>query len=611
MTIFAAGGNDTIDIVDGAKNTVIKYTAGDGSDLITLNETSTLSISGAPYTSVKSGNDWIIGVGSDSITLQGAAALSTVNIAGINSDDAGVTLRNYMNDTLITGTPNNDSIENGSYNGNVKGGNNVTIVSGDGDDNAYNMQGKNFTFTGGKGVNSVHSYQGNVATISTGANNDYFNAYQSMLLTVSGGAGNVGLHSGGGNHNSLNGDAGNDFLTLWNGETNSTILGGAGSDTLRDNGGSKNILDGGDGKDLIIINSTANDTVMLGAGDDTVKNSGSTATTYFVDSDGAGKNIITGATSGDTIFISGNSDAETLTSNGNLIVAAGKVTVTVDGGANRALTVKGCSSSATDDITDEEFVSITTLKLTDNSKSSVTLGSTYKTAGASALKRGIKILGNASANSIVGGNGNDTINGGGGNDTLTGGAGKDVFIYSGGKDVITDYASGDKIKLGAKINKATVSGKNVVFTTTAGTLKISGGKGKSLAIADAGIKTVDASSRKKALKLTGNALANSIKGGSGADTLNGGAGNDSLWGGAGKDTFIYGSGDGKDVIYGFENNDLLKITGAFSASYSKSKNSVAFKVGTGSVTLRDFGSTTLFHVNSTTYQLSGGKLRIK
>ena len=293
-------------------------------------------------------------------------------------------------------------------------------------------------------------------------------------------------------------------------------------------------------------------------------------------------------------------------------MAAGKVTVTVDGGANRALTVKGCSSSATDDITDEEFVSITTLKLTDNSKSSVTLGSTYKTADASALKRGIKILGNGSANSIVGGNGNDTINGGAGNDTLFGGAGKDVFIYSGGKDVITDYASGDKIKLGAKINKATVSGKNVVFTTTAGTLKISGGKGKSPATLDAGIKTVDASSRKKALNLTGNALANSIKGGSGADTLNGGAGNDSLWGGAGKDTFIYGSGDGKDVIYGFGSDDLLKITGAFSApTYNTSKKSIAFKVGTGSVTLRDFGSTTLFHVNSTTYQLSGGKLRIK
>ena len=96
-------------------------------------------------------------------------------------------------------------------------------------------------------------------------------------------------------------------------------------------------------------------------------------------------------------------------------------------------------------------------------------------------------------------------------------------------------------------------------------------------------------------------------------TLQGGAGNDTLWGGTGKDTFIYASGDGKDVISGFGSNDLLKITGTFSASYNSSANSIAFKVGKASnaITLKDFGSTTTFHVNSTTYQLSGGKLTQK
>ncbi|MBR2733776.1 MAG: hypothetical protein IKD80_05955, partial [Selenomonadaceae bacterium] len=131
---------------------------------------------------------------------------------------------------------------------------------------------------------------------------------------------------------------------------------------------------------------------------------------------------------------------------------------------------------------------------------------------------------------------------------------------------------------------------------------------------DAGIKTVDASSRKKALNLTGNALANSIKGGNGNDTLTGGKGNDSLWGNGGNDTFIYSSGDGKDVIYGFGNNDLLQITGGtVTASYNSSKKEVAFKVGSTSsaITLKSFGTTTTFHVNSTTYQLSGGKLTQK
>ena len=87
-------------------------------------------------------------------------------------------------------------------------------------------------------------------------------------------------------------------------------------------------------------------------------------------------------------------------------------------------------------------------------------------------------------------------------------------------------------------------------------------------------------------------------------TINGG--NDSLIGGDGADTLS--GGDGKNIIYGFENDDLLKITGKFSASYSKSKAEVYFKVGTtkNAITLHDFTATS-FHVNGATYQISGSK----
>ena len=150
------------------------------------------------------------------------------------------------------------------------------------------------------------------------------------------------------------------------------------------------------------------------------------------------------------------------------------------------------------------------------------------------------------------------------------------------------------------------------------------------------IKEIDASVLKSKVNLVGNSLANTIKGGrkddtllggagadklygnAGNDILKGGAGNDSLWGGlgndslwgdAGKDTFIYESGEGKDIIYGFENNDLLKITGAFSGTYSKSKGEVYFKVGTTSkaITLTDFSASS-FNVNGDIYQISGTKL---
>ena len=98
-----------------------------------------------------------------------------------------------------------------------------------------------------------------------------------------------------------------------------------------------------------------------------------------------------------------------------------------------------------------------------------------------------------------------------------------------------------------------------------------------------------------------------LRGGAGDDLLIGGKGNDSLWGDAGADTFVHGKFDGDDVIYGFADDDLLQITGAFSGTYDSVAGEVKFKVGDGSITLRDFTATS-FNVNGANYQISGNKL---
>lgn len=279
-----------------------------------------------------------------------------------------------------------------------------------------------------------------------------------------------------------------------------------------------------------------------------------------------------------------------------------------------------------------------------------------------------------SGNDLINGNaGNDSINGGTGDDTLTGGDGKDVFIYgaNGGSDVITDYTqSKDKIKLleeNVSITAVNVSGNDVMLSVGAqGSITVKNGKGKKITVIDgkgksvtkkysdsvktltvtndmtspvtvkSSVNVIDASNRSVSVKIKGNKLDNTILGGSkkdslygeagndsvigndgndklyggkGDDTLWGGSGNDSLWGNDGADTFIYNSGEGKDVIFGFDKNDTLTLDSLdFKASYSKKNKAVALKFDSGSVTLQDFTAKT-FHINDDIYKISGSKFK--
>lgn len=244
---------------------------------------------------------------------------------------------------------------------------------------------------------------------------------------------------------------------------------------------------------------------------------------------------------------------------------------------------------------------------------------------------------------IDGGTGNDTISVWSAvNITLKGGKGNDyveltalnnpscVIAYNSGdgNDIITGFSDNDTLNITCESYSRSTVGKDVVITVENGKITLQGAaslsnlniKGtkatsttktvtnstKSPVTVGSAIKTINSSKRTTAVKITGNSLANTITGGSkndtiygkagndsilgnagndklyggkGNDTLTGGKGNDSLWGNAGKDTFIYAKGDGKDVIYGFDNTDMLKITGTFAGTYNKSKKEVYFKVG--------------------------------
>lgn len=230
------------------------------------------------------------------------------------------------------------------------------------------------------------------------------------------------------------------------------------------------------------------------------------------------------------------------------------------------------------------------------------------------------LYGEAGNDNINGGNGNDTISGGSGKDTLTGGAGNDLFVHIADQDVITDYTVGqDKIKLAENdLSTYSVRGSNLILKVDLGTITVKGGTEKAITIIDkdgkestingnstgnvltinnstkssvtvpSAIKNIDASTRNKSIKITGNSIANSIKGGKGADTLIGGKGNDTLTGGNGNDVFVYASGDGNDIITDYTaKQDKIKLTSGTISSSSLKGSNVVLKIGAGSITLKN------------------------
>lgn len=273
------------------------------------------------------------------------------------------------------------------------------------------------------------------------------------------------------------------------------------------------------------------------------------------------------------------------------------------------------------------------------------------------------IAGN-NGSTLDGGAGNDTLTGGKGADLFIYQSGNDVIkgFSATGNEADDEIQIED-----ASVTDGSVSGNNVVLKIGKNTLTVEGMAKKDLTFTDAdgtkifkdgifynedktsatlassfsksgqvkfssSVIDIDASNVKKAVYLVGNGEDNnilggsgndSIDGGNGADTLEGsagndklwgkagddvligGKGNDSLWGGEGSNEFIYAKGDGKDVIFGFTSDDTLTLDDIdfTSATVSKNGTEVTLKLGSGSVTFKEFASDTEFNINGSTYQV--------
>ena len=443
--------------------------------------------------------------------------------------------------------------------------------------------------------------------------------------------------------------------------SNAAVLGGEGNDKITVSG-AKVTVTGGKGNDIFSL-SGKNPVLIYGAGDGNdkvncikglqVSLSGSTEIKELGKKDstlvlGFGKNSsmsVTGAKETDTLKVTSRS--------GSVTLYAGKFDLANSLTFNRKNSSVKVAKDFTGTISPSDGIYLGSAKLSFVSTidasavtGTLTISGNDKANYIVAGKKCSSLAGGKGNDTLIGGTGADTLSGGESNDSLQGGKGKDVFVFSAGKDTISDYTAGDdKISVTSGLGKESYNfnKKTLILAYGKDSLTITNALNKQIAFTDgstktytanglfnasktavtlptstktfdatkySGLVTVDGSAASSTLTVKGNDKANYIVAGKKGSWLTGGKGNDSLWGGGScKDTFIYASGDGKDVIYGFDNNDLLKITGSFSGTYNKSKKEVYIKVGStaNAITLKDFSATT-FNVNNTNYKISGSAL---
>lgn len=525
-----------------------KYSSGDGNDTIEgFTDKNTIEISGGTYTRSTVGSDLVIKVGKGSITLKDSKSKNPNIVGNKNSSAKESLLGTNGDDTLTTSTFNTDIIIN-AFAGNDKINNgcvNSTVFGGEGNDKIYNWdEASNVTISGGAGNDSVENYAPNVSINGGKGRDSIYNIGDS--ITIDGGAGHDSIYSQSKN-SKISGDSGND--TVDNRGDNVTIMGGSGNDTINNTGNNITIM-GGVGNDSIY----SGDAYYAGEGW-----MGGGYKTLIKYNAGDGNDTILGFDYNDTLQIGSGNDTYTLKKSGNDLIV--KVS-------------KGKIILQEDSRTQINYVHINNdIILTESAywESSFAIEPKTKKLDASLRKTGISIVGNKLANSMLGGAGNDTLSGDSGKDYLSGGSGNDSL--NGGVSADTLY--------GGKGNDTLIGGK--------GNDSLQGGDGNDT--------------------LSGGTGNDKLLGGAGNDSLNGGSGNDSLWGGNGSDIFYYTKGGGKDIIYGFDSKDTLTLDALdFSASYSKKTGAITFKVDGGSVILKEFGTTTTFHVNSDIYQISGSKL---
>lgn len=258
-----------------------------------------------------------------------------------------ILIPNFQGVKSISGTSNNDSIENKS---------DSTYIYGLAGDDSIKNSGYNLKINGGTGKDTIVNSSGNVEIYGGNDNDRILNTglSRSSYVTIDGGAGSDFVSQEGDSHVSVNGGDGNDTIENY-GYDNVTILGGAGNDsvlnwTFNENstidGGSDNDRIYNAGKNLLIKGGADNDVIVTGynpfggknvtisggTGNDAIALEAYAANNLIIYEPGDGFDMIYGFKNDSTLKIGTGKDTYSKTISGNdIIITVGNGSMTLVG----------------------------------------------------------------------------------------------------------------------------------------------------------------------------------------------------------------------------------------------------------------------------------------
>ena len=337
VTLDAGKGDDSIRFYASSQENIIKYSNGDGNDTIVgYDPSDTIQITSGKYTTIESGEDVKISVGSGSIMLKNANG-AKLNIKDTYGDSSTSTPSGEIS-TKISTTKSTTLTVTNSIRSPVTVDSAINTIDASTRTTAIKITGNSL-------ANTIYGGKGN-DTLTGGAGNDVF-IYQNgqgddVITDYAAGKDNIRITSGSISNASLNGsdvvlkvgtgsikvkNAKNKLITTINSanKTTNLLLGGTGKSTLK----------GGTAADSIVGNTGA-DTLTGGKGNDTL--TGGAGPDVFIYQSGDGNDVITDYTAQDKISITGGTYTRSTVGN-DVKIKIGSGSILLKNAKNTAITI--------------------------------------------------------------------------------------------------------------------------------------------------------------------------------------------------------------------------------------------------------------------------------